>query len=88
VEADSHQAFRISVNTELKCNSCFSSNVVEVVAETCIHFPGVKGLKADPIFAFPEVVVCLDCGFVRSNLSEEELEHVRKGAARVKEAFG
>lgn len=41
------------MTTELTCNSCSSCNVVEVVAETCIHFPGLKGLKADPIFVFP-----------------------------------
>lgn len=74
------------MTTELTCNSCSSCNVVEVVAETCIHFPGLKGLKADPIFVFPKAVICLDCGLVRSNLSEKELEHVRKGAAKVKEA--
>jgi hypothetical protein len=66
------------------CDVCSSSNLVEVIAETCIHFPGLNGLKADPTFVFPKAVVCLDCGFARSNLSWRDLEQVRKGTAKVK----
>jgi len=51
-----------------------------------LAFPRRNGLQAEPIFVYPETVVCLDCGFTHSNLSEKELEEVRKGAARVKAA--
>lgn len=69
-----------------KCSSCASSNVVTLIAETCFHFQGLSGLKADPILVYPESVVCLDCGFTESNLSEKELEQVRKGAGRANAA--
>jgi hypothetical protein len=69
-----------------QCRACGSANVHELVAEACLHFPGLKGLKTEPIFIFPETVVCLDCGFVESSLSGGELEQIRNGAARVNAA--
>jgi hypothetical protein len=65
----------------LECKSCGSSNLIELVGEICLQFPGLKGLKVEPIFVFPISVVCLDCGFMQSKLSWKELEDIRKGAA-------
>jgi hypothetical protein len=62
----------------LECKSCRSPNVIELVTETCLHFPGLKGLNAEPIFVFPGTVVCLDCGFMWSHLAWREIEQVRK----------
>jgi hypothetical protein len=57
-----------------------------LVAEASLHFPGLKGLKTEPILIFPKTVVCMDCGFVECNLSARELEQIRTGAARVNAA--
>lgn len=65
------------------CKTCGSLNVVEMVAETCLHFPGLSGLNTEPIFVFPRFVLCTDCGFNQSTLSDKELEKVRLGAARI-----
>jgi hypothetical protein len=62
----------------LECKSCGSPNVIELVTETCLHFPGLKGLSAEPIFVFPGTVVCLDCGLMWAHLAGGEMEQVRK----------
>jgi hypothetical protein len=67
----------------LRCSSCGSLKLTEVNAEICIHFPGLRGLKTAPIFAFPKLAVCLDCGSVQSNFSTKELELIRNGATEV-----
>jgi hypothetical protein len=71
---------------ELTCTFCSSSNVVEVEAEACVHFPGLAGLAAAPILAFPKALICLQCGAVWFNLTREELEEVRNGAEKVRRA--
>lgn len=63
------------------CTSCASLNVIELASETCLHFPGLKGLRVEPIFVFPRTVVCLDCGFIWSILAPREIEQVRRAAA-------
>jgi len=62
---------------------CASSNLIELVAEACVLFPGLKGLKVEPMFIYPKIVVCTGCGFAQSYLSDRELEKVRVGAARL-----
>ena len=64
------------------CQICSSSNLVELVAEVCLHFPGLKGLKVEPIFVFPNILVCASCGFVQSQLSERELGMVSESASK------
>ena len=63
------------------CKSCSSLNLVELDAEICFHFPNeLNGLNIDPIFAFPKVAVCLDCGLWQSNLSTEDLRTIKENA--------
>jgi hypothetical protein len=49
--------------------SCTSSKLVRFDAEMCLHFPGLSGSNETPIFIFPKLVICADCGFMESNLS-------------------
>lgn len=70
------------INTLSVCRSCAASHLVELNAEICIHFRGLKGLDVEPMLAFPKLTVCLYCGSIQSNLSTEELSRVREGAAR------
>ena len=69
----------------LSCKSCASSNVIELIGEVSLLFPGLNVIMTHPIFVFPNFVVCTDCGFIQSNLSDKELEKVRQGAATVSE---
>ena len=45
------------------CACCASSNQVEFPSEIAIHFLGGENLALPHVFAFPKVIVCLDCGF-------------------------
>ena len=74
------------MSAEPLCKSCTSSNLIELITETCLLFPGLTGLKTEPMFVFPKIIVCTDCGFVQSRLSDRQLEKVKKGAATVKTA--
>ena len=68
----------INTATARECESCSSPNVVQVNAETCLHFPGLRGLNKDPVFLFAKVAVCLDCGLLQSQLSETDLRRIRQ----------
>jgi hypothetical protein len=70
------------ISTLSVCRSCAASHLVELSAEICIHFPGLKGLDVEPILAFPKLNVCLCCGSIQSQLSTKELDCVKEGAAR------
>lgn len=67
-----------------QCKSCGSSNLTELGAEVGIHLPGLRGLDVDPIYAFPKLTICLECGLVQANLAEKELNQVREGTKKAK----
>jgi hypothetical protein len=45
------------------CSSCGSSNQVEFSSEMIIHLTGGKNLDNAGIWAFPKLLICLECGF-------------------------
>jgi len=65
--------------TPTVCRSCASANLKELEAEINIHFPGLGRLDESPILVFPKLLVCLECGFTESALSETELHSLREG---------
>jgi hypothetical protein len=67
-----------------QCNACKSANLIEAIGETCVHLPGLNGLKADPLIVYPKMLICFDCGSIQSSLSDGELEKVKQMAAKVK----
>lgn len=65
------------------CRSCSSASITEVQAEMNIHFSGLRSLDQPSIFAFPRLLVCLDCGLTESILFEAELRQLRESASTV-----
>jgi hypothetical protein len=63
------------------CKSCHSNNQRLFTAEMNIHFPPSDGWEKPTVWAFPEIVVCLNCGFTELSLSETELEYLRNAIA-------
>jgi hypothetical protein len=55
------------------CKACGSSNQSKFGTEICIHLPGRENLDKPHVFVFPELTVCLDCGFTEFTISESEL---------------
>jgi len=56
------------------CSSCASTRQMEFLGEICLHFEGgLKSLRKPLVWAYPKVVVCLDCGSARFTLPDTEL---------------
>jgi hypothetical protein len=56
----------------MSCKSCHSLNQRYFGAEMCIHFMGLKNLDKPTVWVFPQLLVCMDCGFTEFNLPEAE----------------
>ncbi len=63
----------------MACGSCGSANQMKFGTETNIHFSGLLHLENPGILIFPEVAVCLDCGFAYFNLRKSELGALKEG---------
>ena len=59
------------------CKICHCSQQRNFPTEINIHFPGEKNLSKPSVWAFPKLLVCLDCGFTEFVLKEAELERLR-----------
>ena len=59
----------------MSCLLCGSGNASEFSAEMIIHFPSsyLKNLDSPGVWAFPKLLVCLDCGFSQFMVPESEL---------------
>lgn len=56
------------------CPSCNSDNQREFTGELNIHFPGVRGLDVPTVWAFPRLMVCMDCGSTQFTIPKAELK--------------
>ena len=72
---------RVLVMPYRSCESCGSGNQREFSAEMAIHFPVLKGIDKPPVWVFPKIVVCLDCGTAKFAAPEAELRQLAKGNA-------
>lgn len=67
----------------MACQSCYSSNVREYTAEINIHFPGMKGLSTPSVLVFPKLLVCMDCGAAKFEISDAERKELADRDHRV-----
>jgi len=58
------------------CPSCAAGRQAEFTAEVNIHFRGLQNLDQPGVLVFPNIFVCLDCGFSRFTIPETELTRV------------
>jgi hypothetical protein len=65
----------------MACKSCGSDNLRKFTAEVAIHFPGLQGLDKPIVWAFPKLLVCLNCGNAEFSVPETELRTLAKGDA-------
>jgi hypothetical protein len=63
----------------MACMSCASINQVEFGSEILIHFPGLKNLDKPPVWAFPKLLICLECGFSPFHVPPSELAVLAEG---------
>jgi hypothetical protein len=62
------------------CSSCGSSNQAEFPTEMLVHFGGLKNLDKPGVWLFPELLVCLECGFAQTTIPTYELAQLAAGA--------
>ena len=67
-----------SVTTTV-CALCGSENVGRFVGETAIHFQGLENISKPAVFVFPELAVCLHCGFAAFAVPREQLGDLGNG---------
>lgn len=65
----------------MSCTSCASGRRKQFVAEIAVHFSGLNNLDKPSVFVFPEILVCLECGFSQFTLTNPELTLLAEGAA-------
>jgi len=65
----------------MSCIYCQSKNQTAFPSEVNIHFPGFSNLTKPSVWAFPELLVCLDCGFTEFRIEETELRLLEEGKA-------
>jgi hypothetical protein len=59
----------------LEC-PCSSKNQLKLNAELALHFQGRKGLDKPIVWGFPEVLICLNCGFAVFTLAGAPLKEL------------
>jgi hypothetical protein len=64
----------------MHCLLCASGNQAEFGSEILIHFSGLKHLDKPPVWVFPKLLVCLDCGSSRFMTPEGELAVLANGS--------
>jgi hypothetical protein len=62
----------------MRCVWCRSFKQVELTAEMLIHIPGLKNLDKAPLWLFPKLLVCLDCGRSHFTVPRTELGSIAK----------
>jgi len=65
---------------DFMCSSCGSSNQAEFPTEMLVHFGGLKNLDKPGVWLFPELLVCLECGFAQTTIPTYELAQLAAGA--------
>jgi hypothetical protein len=65
----------------MTCKTCGSANVSNFEAEIAIHFPGLKNIDVPPVFVFPSLLVCFDCGAAQFAVPEREVGALQKRKA-------
>ena len=65
----------------MACKECGSATQTKLNAEMNLHFPGIEGLDKPTVWVFPEVVVCLNCGFAEFAIQKPELRRIDEGSA-------
>ena len=65
----------------MPCVLCASDNQAGFGSEILIHFRGLKSLDVPPVWAFPQLLICLDCGFSPFHVPQRELAELVQGTA-------
>jgi hypothetical protein len=63
----------------MSCLSCASNYQEKFPAEMIIHFSGLEHLDEPGVWAFPRLLVCLNCGLSQFTVRKSELAVLANG---------
>lgn len=63
----------------MSCLLCASGNVAEFSGELSIRLRGLENLDAPNVLVFPQILICLDCGFSWFTTPKTELRFLSTG---------
>jgi hypothetical protein len=63
----------------MHCRQCKSDDRRTFNGELAIHFPGLEGLYKPIVWVFPNLSVCLHCGFTEFTIPKRELSVLVSG---------
>ena len=64
----------------MACALCASNNQAIFTAEMNIHSTGMENLDKPSVWVFPELLICLDCGFLQFAVPAAELALLARAA--------
>jgi hypothetical protein len=67
---------------DMSCRSCGLGNERKFAAEMSVHVLGVENVDKPVVWVFPELLVCMDCGFTELAIAENELHLLGKVPAK------
>jgi hypothetical protein len=62
----------------MSCKLCQSNNQKSFDSEISLYLPTLADVNTSPFLVFPKVFVCLDCGFIEGQLSDDDLGELKK----------
>jgi hypothetical protein len=68
----------------MACTLCESPDRRVFTAEMNIHFPGRENLDKPTVWAFPPVIICVNCGCGELMLHDEPLRQLKERETRSK----
>jgi hypothetical protein len=66
------------VERQVFCRACGSIIKYKFIAEMGIRRPGLTNIDKPTVWAFPELIVCFDCGMAEFVVPEAELRLLAK----------
>ena len=64
----------------MSCKSCESNHQSLFSGEVAVRFPGLHNLDRLAALLFPELLVCLDCGFTEFVIADSDLRLLAQDA--------
>ena len=60
----------------MPCKACHSVNQSPFGGEIGVHFLGLRNIDKPTVWVFPQLLVCMDCGFTEFKIPQAERKHL------------
>ena len=60
----------------MPCSACGSENKRKFASEIAIHLKQATDELTPPVLAFPQLAICMDCGFMEGRIDKNDLPYL------------